>query len=578
MFQRAGAYKNLFIPVLSLSVLYSIIDPLDTFFFGRFIDALSHDKTFVIGGYVIPSFIGLICLWLIFQLIEVSIHRYRVLYGLKLSELVRTSYISDVMGHIFRLPISFHKTVKQGEVQERLSSAAGSMQSLLSDDLTSVCPAMLSIVIALGFICSLNAYLFLFVIGVLVLFLYVTFTTARPLASLQRKSQKIYAKARGIASDAATNIRIVKDFTAEAYQTEAIRAKYQQEAMPIWFKLMSLRRQQTFIQQCIIIGSRFIVFVASIFFVKSGAWTIGDLVIANGYMSLIFSPIRDLSNNWRNIQNGIIAIEDVQEVLDMPTESYVPAGPIAMDGLKGGVAFDNVSFGYDKNHPILHAISFNAKPGDIIALVGESGVGKSSLIDLIVGYHFPLEGEILIDGQDIRKIPLAMLRGNIATVTQEVTLFNDTITNNLRYGNFDKTREEIMAAARKAHCFDFIERFPEKWDQIVGERGMKLSVGQKQRVAIARAILKDPKILILDEPTSALDASSEKIITDSLDELMRGKTTFVVAHRLSTVRRADTILVFKEGRIVESGTHTELLAKESGEYKRLYDLQIGLHE
>lgn len=245
--------------------------------------------------------------------------------------------------------------------------------------------------------------------------------------------------------------------------------------------------------------------------------------------------------------------------------------------LNGEITFNHVSFCYSQNQIVLNDISFTTKAGDIIALVGESGVGKSSLIDLISAYHFPTKGSILIDGKQIQEVPLETLRHNIGVVTQELTLFNDTIKNNIKYGNFDKSDEEIFDAARKAHCFDFIEKFPEKWEQMVGERGLKLSVGQKQRIAIARAILKNPRILILDEPTSALDAGSEKIITGSLDELMKGKTTFVVAHRLSTVRRADKILVFKDGRIVESGTHAELAIIPGGEYRRLYELQIGLH-
>ena len=172
---------------------------------------------------------------------------------------------------------------------------------------------------------------------------------------------------------------------------------------------------------------------------------------------------------------------------------------------------------------------------------------------------------------------LRKLRQQIAVVPQEVVLFNDTIKTNIKYGNFTATDEEIKKAAVKAHALDFIEKFPEKWEQVVGERGVKLSVGQKQRVAIARAILRSPRILVLDEPTSALDAGSEKIITDSLDELMKGRTTFIIAHRLSTVRKADKILVFKEGKVIESGTHDELLKLEGGEYRRLYELQIGLH-
>ena len=376
--------------------------------------------------------------------------------------------------------------------------------------------------------------------------------------------------------DAATNIRVVKDFTSEDYQTDLIRKTYRNELAPIWYRFMGLRQQQSFLQQIIIVFARLAAFVASIFLVRDGQWTVGDLVIVNMYLGSIFTPIATVSNNWRNIQNGIIAIEDTEAILALPSEDYEPSDAANVQEISGKVEFEHVDFGYDPSVPILHDITFKAEPGQIVALVGESGVGKSSLVELISAYHFPNKGTVSIDGFDIRKIPLSRLRSQIGTVSQEVTLFNDTILNNLKYGNLSRTDEEVRAAAKLAHC-DFIERFPNKWEQVVGERGLKLSVGQKQRVAIARAILKNPRILILDEPTSALDAGSEKIITESLDELMKGKTTFVIAHRLSTVRRADKILVFKGGKIIESGRHDELLKISGGEYRRLYELQIGLH-
>ncbi len=227
---------------------------------------------------------------------------------------------------------------------------------------------------------------------------------------------------------------------------------------------------------------------------------------------------------------------------------------------------------------MLKNINFQVNPGEVIALVGESGVGKSTLIDLLSGYNFARTGQVLIDSVNIKRLDLKKLRGQIAVVPQEVVLFSDTIETNIKYGNFDASRKEVEEAAKLAHALDFINRMPKKWKQIVGERGYKLSVGEKQRVAIARAILRDPKILILDEPTSALDAKSEKIIQESLEELMKNRTTFIIAHRLSTVRRADKILVFKDGEIVETGQHDELLKIENGVYRHLYELQIGLHQ
>ncbi len=238
--------------------------------------------------------------------------------------------------------------------------------------------------------------------------------------------------------------------------------------------------------------------------------------------------------------------------------------------------FDDVCFSYENNVAVLRGLSFHVVPGETVAFVGKSGVGKSTTIDLISGYYFPQKGGVFVDGRNTREFDLTCLRKNIAIVPQEPVLFNDTILMNIKYGKLEVTNEEVIGAAQKAHIHEFIEQLPEKYNQLVGERGIKLSVGQKQRIAIARAILKNPAILILDEPTSALDAETEMLITTSLELLMKNRTTFIIAHRLSTVRRADRIFVFDQGKIVQEGKHSDLIKEEKGIYRQLYDYQIGL--
>jgi subfamily B ATP-binding cassette protein MsbA len=285
-----------------------------------------------------------------------------------------------------------------------------------------------------------------------------------------------------------------------------------------------------------------------------------------------------LGYNWQVIQNGITAAARVEEIFDRPEENYVPEDAVSLGAIKGRVVFENVSFGYGENQlEILRSINLEINPGQVVALVGESGVGKSTTISLVSGYYFPTKGKVYVDDVDTRNLNLTVLREHIGVVPQEVALFNDTLLANIRYGTFNATDEEVVQAAKEAHMEDYVSGFPQKYDTVVGERGIKLSVGQKQRVAIARAILRNPSILILDEPTSALDAQTEKIVTGTLEKLMRGKTTFIIAHRLSTVRRADVVLVFEKGSIVERGTHNELAQKEGGVYRRLYEYQIGLH-
>ena len=298
----------------------------------------------------------------------------------------------------------------------------------------------------------------------------------------------------------------------------------------------------------------------------------------NGYAALLFGPFVILGNNWQTLQNGLVSIKQTEEkIFAAGREDYHPQNAYSPSRIMGSVQFKNVSFSYDKKTTVLDGLNFKVNQGERIAFVGKSGVGKSTTIDLISGYYFPTKGAVLIDEHDTQAFDLTALRNGIAVVPQEPALFNDTVIMNIRYGKLEATDSEVVEAAKKARAHEFIDELPEKYNQIVGERGVKLSVGQKQRIAIARAILRNPAILILDEPTSALDAETEKQIAKSFDELMKGRTTFIIAHRFSTVRKADRIFVFEKGNIVEEGKHDDLAKLEGGVYKRLYDYQIGLH-
>jgi len=308
--------------------------------------------------------------------------------------------------------------------------------------------------------------------------------------------------------------------------------------------------------------------------VLQGRLSPGGLVAFLMYTLLVAGPIAAFSGLYAQFQTALGVTDRLFELLD--TESDIVDAPTArpLPEITGRIIFDDVCFEYDSALPVLHHISLTAQPGQVIALVGPSGAGKTTLINLIPRFFDVTAGQITIDGQDIRQVTLSSLRRQIGIVPQEAVLFSDTIEANIRYGRLEAGRAEIEAAARAANAHEFISKMPQGYDTLVGERGLKLSGGQRQRIAIARAILKNPRILILDEATSSLDSESEALVQEALERLMTGRTTFVIAHRLSTITNADWILALDGGRIVEQGTHADLLSRPDGLYHRLHAMQF----
>jgi len=300
--------------------------------------------------------------------------------------------------------------------------------------------------------------------------------------------------------------------------------------------------------------------------------TLGDLIMYIFFIGLVAAPLVSIASIGTQITEAFAGLDRIREILDMPTETDEDAARASLGPLRGDVRFEDVWFEYKAGQPVLKGVTFHASPGTTTALVGSSGSGKSTLISLVMAFNRPTQGRVRADGRDLIDARLADYREQLASVLQENFLFDGTIAANVGYAKPGATLDEIKEACRIAHCDEFILKFPEGYDTIVGERGIKLSGGQRQRVSIARAILADPRILILDEATSSLDSESEQMIQDGLRRLRSGRTTFVIAHRLSTIRSADQILVLEEGQIVERGTHTQLLAL-NGRYRQLHDKQ-----
>ena len=309
--------------------------------------------------------------------------------------------------------------------------------------------------------------------------------------------------------------------------------------------------------------------------VVRGQLTLGTLVAFLAYITSFYDPIDRLTEVDNIFQEAIAAGERIFELLDETTEVIDAPNARELPAIRGEMVFDQVTFRYGTGDRVLHGISFKMEPGQMVALVGPSGAGKTSIANLICRFYDPIQGNVTVDGHNLRDIQLASLRRQIAVVLQDSFLFNNTVAQNLLYGKPDATEDELIEAARTANAYDFITKLSEGFDTELGERGVKLSGGQKQRLALARAILADPKILILDEATSSVDAEAEYLIQQALERVLKGRTALVIAHRLSTIRNADKILVLDAGRIVEAGNHTELMER-GGLYSRLYQRQMEL--
>lgn len=571
-------YKREIVVLSALGVISALANGTVPYIVGSFFDAILDMSSVALSTSItLPSWAAFLILWGVVQAIANTVDWVIGKQSSKIGALLYASYQSKAFGYLLKLPLSFHVRHKSGVVWDKITRAGNALWGIVERVVITTAPQLLSVVVGFTIAFFIHPVLATVLIVGLLLYIGTLFKIVPPLVKLQRKGHKAWNKAYGDAHDALTNVQAVKQSTTELYENKKISRRFVSQAARLWYKIEQIWAGINFYQRVVVTLTQLTIFVLAVHFIQAGELTIGGLIALNGYAAMILGPFVRFGYNWQTIQNGVVAIERAEKLLKTPTENYTPRNLIKLQELRGEVEFKNVSFTYKKNEPeVLNNVSFKVTQGKIIALVGESGVGKSTVVDLISGYYFPDKGKVLIDGHDIKKLDLEFLRKNIAVVPQEIVLFNDTIKINIKYGNFGATDEEVERAAKAAHADVFIEKFSKKYNQVVGERGIKLSVGQKQRVAIARAILRNPRILILDEPTSALDIKTEQFIAESLEVLMEGRTTFIIAHRLSTVRNADKIIVFDKGKIVEKGRHEELIRVKGGAYQRLYELHVGL--
>ena len=476
-----------------------------------------------------------------------------------------------VQQHILRLPVRFFDSTQTGVLISRVMTDADGIRNLVGTGLVQLTGSLVTAICALSVLFYLNWHMTLVTLALLVLFggaLSYAFNKIRPLF---RERGKLNADLTGRLTETFGGVRVVKAYTAERRE----QLVFAQGAHKL-FRLIA--RTVTGVSAVNTGGTAVAGVIATVMMLLGGhaylnhTMTLGDLAMYGLFTGLMASPIIQLSAIGTQISEAFAGLDRIREVMALPTEvdgeeERDPAPEIA-----GDITFENVSFSYEPGVRVLKNVSFHAPPGTTTALVGSSGSGKSTLIGLIMAFHHPEEGRILVDGRDLASLRLLDYRGHLGVVLQDNFLFDGTVAENIRFSRPGASMDEVLEAARIAHCDDFVTKFENGYETIVGERGVRLSGGQRQRVAIARAILAQPRILILDEATSSLDSESEAKIQDGLSKLRQGRTSFVIAHRLSTIRSSDQILVLEGGEIVERGTHTELYEK-GGRYRELHDRQ-----
>ncbi len=479
-----------------------------------------------------------------------------------------------VEAHVARLPVSYFDSTQSGVLISRIMTDAEGIRNLVGTGLAQLAGSLVTALFALAYLFYLNWYLTLITIVALALFgagMAVAFKRLRPLF---RERGKINAEVTGRLNETLSGIRIVKTYTAEKREelvfTRGVNRLFRNIAQSIT-GVSAITAFSTVVVGVIgvimlIIGGRSIL---------AGTMTLGDFINYILFTGLMAAPVVQIASIGTQISEAFAGLDRIHELMTMRTEDDEDSSRAPFGDISGEVRFEDVSFEYNPGVAVLKHVTFTAPAGSTTALVGSSGSGKSTLISLVMAFNRPLTGRVFIDGRDLASVRLRDYRSQLGVVLQDNFLFDGTVGDNIRYGRKDATAEEIRAVSRIAHADEFIEEFEQKYDTVVGERGVKLSGGQRQRVAIARAILADPRILVLDEATSSLDSESESLIQDGLRSLRAGRTTFVIAHRLSTIRSADQILVVEHGEIVERGSHDVLMAL-GGRYRTLYDKQYRL--
>ena len=560
------SHKKELIIIIAIATFGSVLTAFVPYIYGRLFDLA------IIPNTTITLLLSLIGLWAVLGLISNFTSARTSALGDVLG--VKLSLESEVeaYGHFLTLPISFHKTKKTGEILQKVSRGSWHMQHFIQM-MSNILPSIIFLIFALVAMLIIQWQLGLIVFFTFVLYSIVTLKFTKPVLKSQENMVKAFEKEYGNVYDKLYNVFLVKNFAMEENEKKQFLKSFIGKALPPYKDSAEKSAKLQHIQGIIYNLSFVLVLGTAIFFLRNSQISHGEFIMFFGYINLSFSPFFRLSEFYNFYKRASVAIKRIIKLKKLVPESMTHGDKI-IENFKGEISFRDINFSYNKDREILKNINLEINSGESIALVGESGVGKTTLSELIFGYYQPSKGNIFLDNVNISKLKLKWLRKQIAIVPQEISIFNDTLINNIKYANPKASFDEIVRAAKAANAHEFIMSLPKKYKTFVGERGVKLSVGQKQRIAITMAFLKNPKILILDEPTSALDAKSERNVQEGIKKLISGRTTVIIAHRFSTVKNVDKIVVLDKGKIIEVGNHKELMIKK-GKYYELYSFQKG---
>ena len=561
-----GPHKRLLILDLAASLLISVIGMVYPIVTNNMLNDYIPNKLY---GTIVVAGVTVLLLYVLRMLLRYFVQYYGHLVGVRMQSAMRR----DLFGHLEKLPFSYYDQNETGRIMTRITSDLFEVCELAHHGPENLLISSVMICLSFGYLMTIDWILTLIIFACVPILIIVTVHYRKAMRAAFDERRTSNATINAAVESSITGIRVTKAYTNAARETARFEAGDEEfiSASAKAYKAMAKFHSSTSF-----VSDVFNVFIliAGGLFLYSGRISFGDYSTFIVSVNLFISPVNTLIGFMEQFQNGVSGFKRFSEIMDLAPEEE-DADAIELTGVVGEIEFKDVSYSYEQSSEVLHSVNLHIAAGEKLALVGPSGGGKTTLCHLLPNFYRIEEGQgaITIDGIDIRRVSLDSLRKNIGIVQQDVFLFVGSVRDNILYGRPDATEEEMIAAAKRANIHDFVMTLEKGYDTEIGERGVKLSGGQKQRLSIARVFLKDPRILILDEATSALDNTTELLIQEALDELCRGRTTLVVAHRLSTVRNADEIAVVTEGKIAERGTHDELMA-EGGIYKSLYSLQF----